>query len=92
MLQASLTHHAQDRSAARAIPVGVIDLILAYGESRSARDGARKHAFSGESLRRIRRDYGCEVAKALAAFRSAYVVEIDGKTITAAFARNPLFA
>ncbi|MAS44463.1 MAG: hypothetical protein CML46_11040 [Rhodobacteraceae bacterium] len=39
-----LTKHARDRSTARDIPQGVIDLILAYGISSPARDGARRHA------------------------------------------------
>lgn len=86
-----LTKHAHDRATARAIPPGVIDIILAYGESRPSRDGTLKHGLSGSSMRKIRRVYGREIAKALTAFRDAYVVETEGGVITVAYSRQPLF-
>ena len=86
-----LTKHARDRSTARDIPQGVIDLILAYGISSPARDGARRHALDKQALREIRRDFGREIAKAVAPFRTAYVIAADAQVITVARAARPIF-
>lgn len=87
----SFTSHARDRSTARAIPPGIAEMILEFGVSRDAGDGARKHGFSRESLREIRHTYGREVAKVMEKYRAAYVVAAAGRIITVAFARRPLF-
>ena len=85
------TKHARDRSTARNIPGGVVDVVLRYGASVSARDGARKYAFSRESMRAIRKEFGREIAKAFETYRDVYVVEVNGKIITVAHARRALF-
>lgn len=81
-----LTHHAANRAAQRSIPVEVIDLILTYGDSLDAGDGARKFALSGQGLREARRDQAIEARTRLDHFRRAYVVATGEKIITAAFA------
>lgn len=86
-----LTRHACDRSTARNIPPGIIDLILEFGESRAARDGGRKHALSKRSMREVKHFYGRAFASALSSYRSAYVVVVRGRIVTAAFANSPLF-
>ena len=86
-----LTQHAADRAAQRSIPVEVIDLILTYGESREAGDGARKYALSRRGLREVRKDRATEARTRLDHFRRAYVVATDEKIITAAFASKPIF-
>jgi hypothetical protein len=86
-----LTRHAHDRATARAIPPGVASLIVDYGEPRAARDGARRYALSKHSLSAIKKDFGPEIAKAVAAFRRAYVVVGEGMAvITVAYAPRPL--
>jgi hypothetical protein len=92
MLETCLTRHARNRITARSVPAGVIDIILTYGESRRGRDGARKHALSGDSLRQIRQVFGREIAKAFGNYRTAYVVEAEGRIITVAYSRQPLFS
>lgn len=87
------TRHAQERSTARAIPPFIIELIVEFGSSREAGDGARKFALKKESMREIRRYCGREIAKAVAPYRNrnAYVVAAAGRIITSAYAsRNPL--
>lgn len=86
-----LTRHAADRAAQRSIPVEVIDLILTYGESRDAGDGARKYALSRRGLREVRKDRATEARTKLDHFRRAYVVTNGEKIITAAFAAKPIF-
>ena len=92
MLETCLTRHARDRITARSVPAGVIDIILAYGESCPGRDGARKYALSGDSLHQIRRVFGREITKAFGRYRTAYVVEAEGRIITVAYGRQPLFS
>lgn len=87
----TLSSHARDRSSARALPPGVADLILTYGEARDAGDGARKHALSRQSFRQIKRDFGREFAKALGKYRCAYVVAAADRVITVAWCKQPLF-
>lgn len=88
----TFTPHARDRATARAIPEGIVSLILDHGDPLRSRDAALRFALSGDSLRRIKRLYGPEVAKALAAYRTAYVVvcETTMRVITVAHARRPL--
>lgn len=86
-----VTQHARHRSEQRSIPHPVIGLILDYGDSLDAGDGARKFALSKSSLRALRRDYGALASNQLDHFRKAYVVASEGRVITAAFARRPLF-
>jgi len=86
-----LTKHALDRSTARSIPLGVIDLIVAYGESCPARDGGRKYGLSKDSIREIKHDFGREIAKTLQPYRKAYVVMCEGWVVTVAYARQPHF-
>lgn len=86
-----LTNHASQRAAERAVPISVVELILDYGESKKARDGARKYALSKASLRDLRQDFGASVSNSLSKFRRTYIVSLDDAVITVAFARRPLF-
>lgn len=90
----SLTTHASQRAAERAeraVPIAVVKMILEYGESQNARDGARKYALSKASLRKLRQDFGVNVSNSLSKFRKTYVVSSNGAVITVAFAHHPLF-
>lgn len=86
-----LTTHASQRAAERAVPISVVEMILEYGESQNARDGARKYALSKASLRKLRQDFGASVSSSLNRFRKTYVVSSNNAVITVAFARRPLF-
>ncbi|SFQ05150.1 hypothetical protein [Tranquillimonas alkanivorans] len=86
-----LTQHARHRAAQRAVPQPVIGLILEYGESRHAGQGAQKFALSKASLRDLRRDLGARIPGNIDRYRSAYVVAAEGKVVTVAFASRPLF-
>jgi hypothetical protein len=87
----TVSHHAQQRMQQQNIPAGIVDLIMEFGHSRNAGDGARKHTLTKESFRAIRRSYGREVADAMNRYRRAYIVAAGDKIITAAFANQPLF-
>lgn len=86
-----MSKHAFRRSAERSISVEIIDLVLGYGHSVEAGNGARKFAFSKQSLKAIRQDFGRELTTALKHYRKVYVVAASGRVITAAFASRPLF-
>ncbi|GGD19478.1 hypothetical protein [Sinisalibacter lacisalsi] len=88
-----MTKHAHERSTARSIPPGIAQMILDYGISREAGDGARKFALSGESLSALRRDFGRDFPKVVESYRrrGAYVVVVADKIITVAFADRPIF-
>jgi hypothetical protein len=87
----AFSRHARDRSTARAIPVGIASLIIDYGEPIAARDGAQRFALSRQSYVAIKRDFGPAVAKAMAIYRTAFVVLGEGRrVITVAHAARPL--
>jgi hypothetical protein len=71
----------------------IADIILEYGESRDAGDGARKYALTKQSMGELRRRAGRELAKAIDTYRNrnAYVVARAGRIITVAYSRVPLF-
>ncbi len=48
-----LTHHANTRSQQRAIPPMLVDLLLQFGKTESAGNGAEKLFFDKQSRRRI---------------------------------------
>jgi hypothetical protein len=87
------TRHARERSTARAIPPMIAELIIEFGTSRDAGDGARKYALTRESMRALRRFAGPAITKAVEPYRSrnAYVVAAAGRIVTVAFASRPLF-
>jgi hypothetical protein len=87
------TRHANERSAARAIPMMIIEIIIEYGESRDAGDGARKYALTKRSMSALRQVAGRELAKAIESYRNrnAYVVAAGGRIVTVAYSSNPLF-
>ena len=85
-----MTKHAAQRASQRLIPEGVIDIILDFGESLRARDDARKYALSTASMRSIRSMFGRELSKAFQRYQTAYVVVVDEKIVTVAYARSPL--
>lgn len=87
------THHAKERSTARDIPPLITDIIVEFGESRDAGDGAKKHTLTKQSMSEIRRAGGRELAKTIEFYRSrnAYVVVSGSKIITVAYAKRQLF-
>lgn len=88
-----LSHHAHNRSTERKIPAGIAEMIIEYGASRDAGDGARKFGLSGDSMLALRRDFGRELVKVVEPYRQrgAYVVAEAEKVITVAFAGKPVF-
>jgi len=86
------TQHAQQRKQQRGFPDGIIDLIIDFGLSCDAGDGARKYALAKDSFRAIRRMYGRQFAEAANRYRRAYVVMAGNRIITTAFANQPIFA
>jgi len=88
-----MTRHARERSTARLLPPGIAQMILEYGASRDAGDGARKFALSSDSMAELSRDYGRELPKTLEPYRrrGAYVVAVADQIVTVAFAGKPLF-
>lgn len=87
-----ITRHARQRTQQRGIPNGIIDLIIDFGRSCDAGDGACRYALAKDSLRAIRRSYGSQFADAASRYRCAYVVMVGNKIITAAFSNQPIFA
>ncbi len=85
-----LSTHARERMISRAIPDGIVDLILTYGEPAFTKDGALRIALSKRGLKNFRREYGAAFAKTLEPFRRAYVVVAEDTIVTAAFAKSPL--
>jgi hypothetical protein len=86
----SFTRHANERSTARNISPMIAEIILEYGESRDAGDGALKYALTKQSMGELRKRAGRELAKAIAQYRNAYVVARAGRIITVAYSRVPL--
>lgn len=87
-----MTRHARQRTQQRGIPNGIVDLIIDFGRSCAAGDGARRYALGKDGLRAIRRSFGPRFADAADRYRNAYVVVAGDKIITAAFANHPIFA
>lgn len=87
------TRHANERSTARTIPPMIAEIIIEYGESRDAGEGARKFALTKRSMHELRRVGGRGLANAINPYRNrnAYVVVIGGRIVTVAYASNPLF-
>jgi hypothetical protein len=87
------TRHARDRSTARAIPPMIAEIILEFGQSRDAGDGARKYALTKEGMRELRRSGGREITKAVEPYRkrNAYVVATEGRIVTVAYASTKIF-
>jgi hypothetical protein len=71
----------------------IVDMIIEFGESRDAGDGARKYSLSKKSMRELRRVAGRPIVKAVASYRNrnAYVVASAGRIITVAYAPTPIF-
>jgi hypothetical protein len=84
----ALTRHARERSAGRAIPPMIAEMIVDFGQSRDAGNGACKYALTRESMRELRRLAGREIVKALDPYRNrnAYVIAAGGTIITVAYA------
>ncbi len=88
-----ITQHAHERFTSRGIPPMIAELIMEFGHSREAGDGARKYALTKQSMRELRRVAGREIAKAVGSYRNrnAYVVSVGGRIITAAYASRAIF-
>lgn len=89
----AFTRHAKDRSGARAIPEMVAEIIIEYGKSRDAGDGARKYALTKESMSLLRRRAGRDLANTINLYRNrnAYVVACGDRIITVAYSNHQLF-
>ncbi|WPP03694.1 hypothetical protein [Methylocella tundrae] len=88
-----VTRHARERSTAREIPPMVAEMIIEFGHSHDAGDGARKYALTKDGMRELRRFAGRSITKAVTPYlkRNAYVVAAGGRIITMAYAPSPLF-
>lgn len=71
----------------------IAEMIVDFGRSRDAGEGARKYSLTKESMQELRRAGGPEIVKAIAPYRNrnAYVVTAGDRIVTMAFARRPLF-
>lgn len=87
------TLHASERSTARAIPMMIVEIIIEYGEACDAGDGALKYALTKQSMSKLRKVAGRELAKAIEPYRNrnAYVVAAGSRIVTVAFAAKPIF-
>jgi len=88
---AYISKHAVSRSQQRSIPLDVVDVLLEYGESVLARDGARKIGLSRKSYAELKNDFGVSVSRSFERYRNAYVVLCEGSVLTVARASKPLF-
>jgi hypothetical protein len=80
----SMTRHAQRRCQQRAIAPWVVDLLLQFGRSESAGDGARK-VFMDKASRRRLAAYAGPMASAMEGHLDVYaVVGRDDCVITVA--------
>lgn len=86
------TDHGRTRAKTRCFPPLVIEMILDFGESRDAQNGARKYALAKSSIREVRLYAGRNVADKINRYklRHAYVVASHGRVIKAAYANNPV--
>lgn len=86
------TRHAHERSTARSIPPMIAELIIDFGQSRDAGDGARKYTLTKESMRELRRVAGRAIADAVGRYRNrnAYVVAASGRIITVAYSSTSI--
>jgi hypothetical protein len=87
------TRHAHDRSSARVISPMIAEIIIEYGESKDAGDGARKYALTKQSMCELRHIAGRELTKAINFYRNrnAYVVAVGGRIVTVAYSHAPIF-
>lgn len=77
-----MTTHSQVRSQQRGIPPMIIDLILQFGSTESAGDGARKMFFDKAARRRLH-SYAGALAPMLEEHLDSYaVVSQDDQVIT----------
>jgi len=76
----TLTDHASIRSQQRAIPQLVIDLLLQFGASESAGDGASKRFFDKAARRRVKA-YAGPLSQALDEHLDLYAVVAPDDTI-----------
>ena len=81
----NLTRHAQNRSQQRCIPPMVLDLLIQFGASESAGDGASKMFFDKSARRRVH-SYAGALAPLLDAHLDSYaVISQDNQVITAGY-------
>ena len=76
--------HAMKRSQQRAIPKGVMELLLSYGEAQSAGQGASIFTFrSKQTKRELERE--CEILGVtdISKYWDTYIVFIENTVITA---------
>ena len=76
-------HHANTRAQQRAIPPLVIDWLLAYGSEAPCQNGVAIRYFDKPAKRRLERAYGREPIRRFADKLSCYLLEKDGRVITA---------
>ena len=87
----AFSQHARERSSARVIPMMIVEIIIEYGESRDAGNGALKYGLTKQSMSKLRKIAGRELAKAIEAYRNAYVVAAGAHIVTVAFSSKPIF-
>lgn len=83
----NLTTHAAQRMQQRAIPPMVVDLLVQFGCSEPAGDGAMKYFFDKVSHRRLQQ-YAGVLAKPLKEHLDVYVVVGHDQAVITAGHRN----
>lgn len=80
----NMTHHTSKRAQQRGIPPILLSLLMDFGKSEPASDGASKMYFDKMARRRVKAYVG-PVARQIDEFMDIYaVIAAEGKVITAA--------
>jgi len=77
-----ITTHAQTRMQQRGLPLGIVDLVLAYGSVTHDHHGAEIYDFDKLAIRRLERAWGRTFVRRLDGLQRAYAVLQDGRVIT----------
>lgn len=84
-----LTAHARVRCQQRGIPPLIVEWLLEYG-TEAPSHGATKRYFDRTARRRLSKAVGHEVVDRLGDLLNHYLVEDEGRVITASQRRRPL--
>jgi hypothetical protein len=79
----AISHHAQARMQQRGVKPGVLDLLYAYGAIQYDHRGAEVRYFDKAGRRRLQKEVGAAVYRAMEAKLNVYaVVARDGCLVT----------
>ena len=74
------THHAHTRIQQRGIQLGIVELIVDFGEETHLNGGVTLHSLGKRGMRRLRREYGDYLR--ISEFKDVRVVCKDGGALT----------